>query len=131
MVPHSSDRAAQLGGPHTGRPLGRRPLRHNDAVTDARFSPDGQRLVSASWDNTAHLWDVTSGERASGPMRHMERVLSVDFSPDGQRVLSGSADGVAQVWDVRPSAARELVVTHPEAGTFASFSPDAPRFATS
>lgn len=34
---------------------------HVDKVKDARFSPDGNYLISGSWDNTAILWKVKEG----------------------------------------------------------------------
>lgn len=30
---------------------------HNDNVSSATFSPDGTRIVTASWDNNARIWD--------------------------------------------------------------------------
>jgi WD40 repeat protein len=35
-------------------------MEHYGAVNSAQFSPDGQRVVTASRDNTARLWDVPS-----------------------------------------------------------------------
>ena len=32
------------------------------AVTAAAFSPDGTRIVTASQDNTARVWDATTGK---------------------------------------------------------------------
>jgi WD40 repeat protein len=32
---------------------------HKDVVYSAQFSPDGQRIVTASWNNTARLWAMT------------------------------------------------------------------------
>ena len=37
-------------------------LRHTGYVWSASFSPDGQRIVSASADKTARVWDVGTGE---------------------------------------------------------------------
>jgi WD40 repeat protein len=31
---------------------------HEGPVTSAAFSPDGTRIVTASWDRTARVWDV-------------------------------------------------------------------------
>lgn len=34
---------------------------YNDALTNAAFSADGQRIVTASVDNTARVWDAAGG----------------------------------------------------------------------
>jgi WD40 repeat protein len=54
--------------------------------------------VTASWDNTARLWDALSGKPISEPMWHGNTVTSVQFSPDGQRVVTASVN-TAQLWD--------------------------------
>jgi hypothetical protein len=36
------------------------PLKYNDEVLSAQFSPDGKRMVTVSWDHTLRLWDVVS-----------------------------------------------------------------------
>jgi WD40 repeat protein len=51
----------------TGKPLGE-PLRHEDGVRSAAFSPDVQRVVTASYDNTARLWDAAHRQAASEPL---------------------------------------------------------------
>ncbi len=35
---------------------------HQDAVYASAFSPDGTRILTASWDKTAKLWDAASGK---------------------------------------------------------------------
>ena len=37
-------------------------MKHEGAVNSAQFSPDGQRVVTASADNTARVWDAASGK---------------------------------------------------------------------
>ncbi len=52
------------------------PMRHDGEVLSAQFSADGQRLVTASEDKTARLWDAASGKAIGEPMRHDDAVLS-------------------------------------------------------
>ena len=56
-----------------------------------QFSPDGQRVVTASGDKTARLWDAASGKPIGQPMNHEDVVFSAQFSPDGQEVVTASA----------------------------------------
>ena len=43
----------------TGRDLWRVRLRHGGSVSTAAFSPDGARVVTASYDGTARVWQIT------------------------------------------------------------------------
>jgi WD40 repeat protein len=58
-------------------------MQHERAVTSTQFSPDGQQVLTGSWDRTARLWDAATGK----PLGE-GGVISVQFSPDGKRVLS-------------------------------------------
>ena len=62
----------------------------NCPLFQRQFSPDGQRVVTASWDMTARLWDAASGKPIGEPMKHELQVNSAQFSPDGQRVVTAS-----------------------------------------
>ena len=35
---------------------------HQDKVDSVIFSPDGSHVVSGSFDNTVHIWNVVTGE---------------------------------------------------------------------
>src|ERR1700751_1262063 len=59
------DNTARLGDAATGKQIGE-PMRHNDLVTSAKFSPDGQRVLTASTDNTARLWDFPTTSSKDG-----------------------------------------------------------------
>jgi WD40 repeat protein len=55
-------------------------------VSSAAFNSDGRRIVTASRDKTARLWD-TDAHGSIAVLGHPERVLSAAFSPDGKRVV--------------------------------------------
>src|SRR5208283_1192856 len=71
---------------------------HQDVVNDAVFSPDGARILTASRDNTAKLWDAASGKLIAS-FAHQDRVSDAVFSADGERILTASADNTAKLWD--------------------------------
>src|SRR5208282_785156 len=60
---------------------------HLDVVKSVAFSPDGQRIVTGSWDNTAKVWDVANGRELLTLKGHSLGIRSVAFSPDGQRIV--------------------------------------------
>jgi WD40 repeat protein len=72
--------------------------------TAASFSPDGRRVVAASADYSARVWDAETGTPLTGPLRHGAGVASASFSPDGRRVVTGSRQGTARVWDAATPA---------------------------
>jgi tetratricopeptide (TPR) repeat protein len=76
------------------------PLRHGQMVWSAQFSPEGRRVVTASWDKTARVWDAQTGQALTEPLRHESAVRSAQFSTDGLRVLTASVDQTARVWEL-------------------------------
>ena len=66
---------------------------HNKRRPSSRSPPpDGKRVVTASWDNTARVWDAATGAPIGKPLQHEDRVFSASFSPDGKRVVTASDD---------------------------------------
>jgi hypothetical protein len=73
-------------------------FQHEGDVRSALFSPDGARILTASVDNTARLWDGGSGKLLA-TFQHESGVSSAVFSPDGARILTASWDKTALLCD--------------------------------
>jgi WD40 repeat protein len=82
-------------------------LGHQDEVTEASFGPRG-RVLTASRDGQARIWDPNAEPRVGVRNRHSNTVTSVAVSPDGSQVASGSADGVVQVSSIGGRVTRTL-----------------------
>ncbi|MCX6878948.1 MAG: protein kinase, partial [Verrucomicrobia bacterium] len=113
----------------TPLPVGE-PMRHEGAVTSASFSPDGTRVVTASADKTARVWDAANGKPVGEPMRHEAGVFRASFSPDGTRVLTASDDKTARVWDAASGKPLGEPMRHDASVISASFSTDGTRVVT-
>ena len=103
---------------------------HDDRIFSASFSPDGTRVLTASADKTARLWDAATGKEAFALRGHEAGVLSAAFSPDGRRVVTASADGTARLWDVNTGAPIAAARGHEGKVFSAVFSPDGTRVVT-
>lgn len=108
----------------TGRQLHSYMSSDGEQVLAAAFSPDGERVATASWSDgaTIRLWSTQSGELLARQASDITartgyiRVLndqgvidglewatwSVSFNTDGSRVISAAGDGAARIWDVGP-----------------------------
>jgi len=75
------------------------PLRHKGSILWARFSHDGRRVVTASEDGTARVWDARTGQPTGEPLAHRAAVKGAEFSPDGLVIATASLDGTARLWD--------------------------------
>src|SRR5258705_2963513 len=87
-------------------------LRQEAKVHVAVFSRDGRRMLTASADKTARVWDATTGAPVGEPMRHEDEVVAAVFSPDGARIATGSNDRTARLWDAVTGKAMAAPMRH-------------------
>ncbi|HZU14663.1 MAG TPA: WD40 repeat domain-containing protein, partial [Chloroflexota bacterium] len=82
----------------TGQRVGG-PFRFNFSVENGIFSPNGQYLLGASNDDTAHVWKWQADLPLPPLVGDSNEVYNVAFSPDGSTALTASSDGTARLWD--------------------------------
>src|SRR5262249_7609166 len=80
-------------------------MRHKGEVMTAVWSPDGKRVVTASWDKTARVWNADGSGEPLVLKGHEGRVNSAAWSPDGRRIVTASEDKTARVWNADGSGA--------------------------
>src|SRR5262249_57017120 len=98
------------------------------------FSHDGTRLVTASGDRSARIWNPASwstGRKDGIPavwssqltlVGHKAALSSAEFNSDGTLVLTASYDRTARVWDAQTGECLVAHVGHDGAVNAARFS---------
>jgi WD40 repeat protein len=71
---------------------------HKEMIDAAEFTNDGEQVVSAGWDATVRLWDVSKSEAIAEFKGHKRGVSTVAQSADGKRVASANLREF-KLWD--------------------------------
>lgn len=110
------------------RPFYTAEFKHEGVINTAVFSPDGSKILTASNDKTAKLWDL-QGNLLADLKGHTSSVTSALFSPDGRKILTASWDDTAKLWDLQGNLLADLK-GHIDTVVSAVFSPDGSKIIT-
>ncbi|MDQ2907211.1 MAG: protein kinase [Chloroflexota bacterium] len=97
---------------------------HSGVVTAVTWSPDSQKIASASSDGSVQVWRAQDGKHLFMYRGHKGPVYSVTWSPDGQALVSAGRDGTAQVWDAQSGQPLATFSGHVGAVYTVAWSPD-------
>jgi WD40 repeat protein len=93
-------------------------------IRSARFSPTGNRVVTASDDGTARVYGVSGDrQRLLHLLRHGASVFGAEFDPTGSLIVTAGRDRQAAIWSAS-TGKRESTLKHDGPVWSASFSSD-------
>jgi WD40 repeat protein len=69
---------------------------HKDKIVSTVFNPSGSKVLTASHDHTAKIWDINTGNSIT--LRHKESINTAYFSSDGKKIITTSFSEV-HIWD--------------------------------
>jgi WD40 repeat protein len=70
----------------------------HDLPVDVAFSPNGQRLATATEQTGVTLWEIPSGREVLRLSRSTTISAAVAFRPDGQWLATADRDGTVRLW---------------------------------
>lgn len=102
---------------------------HSKAIHSLAYSPDGRRLVSCSWDCTARVWDMESGDAKvltkPGEVSSANGFSCVAVVPgDGSLVAASCIDDKVYIWDANTGALLKTLEGHEDSVYGVAFTPD-------
>lgn len=74
---------------------------HHNVVISADWLFTGDRLVTASWDRSAILFDAETGKNISALVGHDQELTEVRAHPTQSLVMTSSKDTTFRLWDFR------------------------------
>lgn len=73
---------------------------HEGPVCSLAFSPNGDLLVSGSWDRTARIWSIFNRTQTSEPLQLESDVLDIAVRPDSAQLAVSTLDGQLTFWSI-------------------------------
>jgi WD40 repeat protein len=104
---------------------------HVDLIEYSEFNSDGSKVVTASFDDTAKIWDSSNGNMLFDLSGHTDVLVTAKFNTDSSKIVTASIDNTAKIWDV--SSGNELITLsgHTDGVTSANFNSDGSKIVTS
>ena len=101
---------------------------HTDPVISVAFSPDDQKIASASEDGSVRFWDVETASQEHAVSGHLRWGNYLAFYPDADTIVMNASDGI-HLFDAGTGNAIALPVARSTYVFLLALSPDGRKFA--
>ncbi len=101
-----------------------------DPVITVAWSPDARQIATASWDNTARIWDAQNARELVVLRGHGAPVMDVAWSPDGTRIVTVSQDNTGRIWDIESGRELATLIGHTNFVSRVAWSPNGKQIVT-
>jgi WD40 repeat protein/serine/threonine protein kinase len=93
---------------------------HTDSVLSAQFSPNGEKIVTASRDRTARIWQSVDGAHLRQLSEgHSFLASRVAYFPGGKRMATAAVDNTLRIWDINSATQKRVLDQTGRASAFA------------
>ena len=103
---------------------------HASRLCKVAFHPQGDHVVTTSFDHTWRMWDVETGSEILLQDGHSKEVYGVGFHPDGSLCSTTDYGGVVHLWDLRTGKSVHHFLGHAKRVFCSEFSPNGFQLAT-
>jgi WD40 repeat protein len=102
---------------------------HTRVISQALFDHSGDRLVTASYDGTAKVWNVHNGANLWTLTGHQGRILDAALSPTEDLLGTASEDHTVRLWSLKDGS-NSILRSHAAPVRRVAFSRDGKRLVT-
>ena len=71
---------------------------HEGEISKVAFNPQGSRILTASSDKTARIWETETGDCLQVLEGHTDEIFSCAFNYEGDTIITGSKDNTCRIW---------------------------------
>ena len=67
-------------------------------MATSKFSPQGDKVLTVSADQTARVWSAETGEPLQVLEGHEDEIFSCAFNYKGDTIITASKDNTCKIW---------------------------------
>jgi len=123
LVSGSDDNTCFIWEPSVSKKPITRLTGHSKPINIVSYSPDGNYIITASFDKNIKLWN-NSGTHLGTFRGHVQEVFQLSWSSDSRLFVSGSKDSTLKVWDIRKKKMAVDLPGHADEVYSVDWSPD-------